>query len=148
MQLILTQNDIELALKNYVNSLLTINGDTEITVELKATRGADGSTAIIDILPATKAKTIEAPKEVPAPVTKRVVTATKAEVVKDEPPQEVEKSSDPEPSVAVSSDPEPEDEAENVPVTDEPETQDAEAEPAPEAPKKGSLFSGLKRNNN
>ena len=51
MQLILVQSDIELALKEHINGLLTIREGMEITIDLKATRGTDGATAIIDISP-------------------------------------------------------------------------------------------------
>jgi hypothetical protein len=52
MQLILTQKDIETALTNYVNDLVNIKEGMAITVELKATRGPEGQTAVIEILPA------------------------------------------------------------------------------------------------
>ena len=51
MQITLVQNEIETALRNYVTSLLNVREGHRIDITLKATRGEDGSTAVIDIVP-------------------------------------------------------------------------------------------------
>jgi hypothetical protein len=68
MQLILTQTDIEIALIDYANKVITVKDGMSITVELKATRGADGATAIIDISPAQNTPAAKSP-EVQTPAT-------------------------------------------------------------------------------
>lgn len=89
MQLILTQTDIETALINYVNDLVNIKEGMVITVDLKATRGADGATAIIDISPVkaatAKAEPVKATAAKPAAQT-RTVEVAKTEIVKDTKP--------------------------------------------------------------
>lgn len=154
MQLILTQNDIEQALKNYVNDLINIKEGMVITVDLKATRGADGATAIIDISPAAAevteavvAKVVSKPKAV---VTEAKPKAAAAVVVKVEP--EVLKDEG-EPWV----DPRGESVEEEVikegieeEVEPEPEViEETEAEEVPPvAAPKNSLFAGLQRPKN
>lgn len=49
MKLILTQKDIEAAVRAHVSSMLTMNDGTEMEIAFTATRGADGITAEIDI---------------------------------------------------------------------------------------------------
>lgn len=49
MKLILTQKDIEAAVRAHVSSMLTMNAGTEMEIAFTATRGADGITAEIDI---------------------------------------------------------------------------------------------------
>ena len=88
MQLILTQSDIETALINYVNELVNIKDGMSITVDLKATRGADGATAIIDISPAKAATAKAEPVVKPQVVTNSKPAQTKPEV-KAEPKPEV-----------------------------------------------------------
>ena len=51
MQITLVQHEIETALRNYVTSLLNVREGHRIDITLKATRGEDGSTAVIDIVP-------------------------------------------------------------------------------------------------
>lgn len=72
MQIILVQSEIEQALKDYVGARLVIAEGNEVTVELRATRGADGSTAIIDILPSGKKVIPVVAIPEPEPVTKEV----------------------------------------------------------------------------
>lgn len=50
MQITLVQHEIETALRNYVTSLLNVREGHRIDITLKATRGEDGSTAVIDIV--------------------------------------------------------------------------------------------------
>ena len=51
MQIILVQHEIETALRNHVTSLLQVREGNRIDITLKATRGEEGSTAVIDIVP-------------------------------------------------------------------------------------------------
>ena len=51
MQIILVQHEIETALRNHVTSLLQVREGNRIDITLKATRGEEGSTALIDIVP-------------------------------------------------------------------------------------------------
>jgi len=97
MQLILTQSDIETALINYVNELVNIKDGMSISVDLKATRGADGATAIIDISPA-KAVTATAKAEPvkPTVLTNKPTVQAKPEVKAD---PKVEPKVDPKPEV-------------------------------------------------
>lgn len=60
MQITLVQSEIETALRNYVTSLLNVREGHRIDITLKATRGEDGSTALIDIVPDTPAKVEQA----------------------------------------------------------------------------------------
>lgn len=59
MQLTLPQSDIESAIDAYVREMITVREGHEIQIELKATRGDQGNTAIINIVPAGT------PREVP-----------------------------------------------------------------------------------
>ena len=49
MQVILDQNDIELALENYVRDKITINDNPLVSIDLKASRGDNGHSASIEI---------------------------------------------------------------------------------------------------
>lgn len=49
MQITLVQTEIEEAIRNYVTSQINVNDDQQIDIDLKATRGADGYQAMIDI---------------------------------------------------------------------------------------------------
>lgn len=50
MQITINQSEIESAITTYINGLFKLNPGTKIQIELKATRGAEGATAIIDIV--------------------------------------------------------------------------------------------------
>ena len=104
MQLILTQSDIETALINYVNELVNIKDGMSITVDLKATRGADGATAIIDISPAKTGSAKAEPVVKPAVVTNSKPAQAKAET-KAEPKAEVKADPKPEVEPETSTDP-------------------------------------------
>lgn len=49
MKLILTQQEIEIAIKNHVLANVAISNGSSLTIDFSATRGADGLTATIDI---------------------------------------------------------------------------------------------------
>lgn len=63
MQIQLNQNEIETAIRNYVHEQINVREGMDINIVLKATRGDDGQTAIIDIVakpepkPAVEVKT-------------------------------------------------------------------------------------------
>lgn len=61
MQIQLNQVEIELALRNYVNGILQIQEGMDINITLKATRGDDGQTALIDIVPKPEEKVVAPP---------------------------------------------------------------------------------------
>jgi hypothetical protein len=50
MQIILVQTEVEQALRNYVASRLTLAVGTTFSIDLAATRGANGITATIDLV--------------------------------------------------------------------------------------------------
>lgn len=66
MQITLVQAEIEAAIKQYVLGHLAINAGMEIAIKLSATRGADGMTAAVDIIPSANPPAIAAPAVVAA----------------------------------------------------------------------------------
>lgn len=50
MQIIITQSEIESAIRTYIMEQVSVKPGMAITIDLKATRGAEGATAIIDIV--------------------------------------------------------------------------------------------------
>lgn len=161
MQVILVQAEIEQALRNYVNEMISVKEGMEITVDLKATRGADGATAVVDIVPA-KEKPVTAVAvasiATPVKVTPRggINFAAKAKAEEKELPEakaeqltKVEVADDKSPEV----DPELEPEVVEVPAQ-EAEAGAASAESAAEeesatvVPAKKQLFQNLRKPNN
>lgn len=65
MQITLNQNEIETALRQYVETQVNLREGQDITIDLKAGRGPEGFTATIDIVPAG------APKAEPQAATPR-----------------------------------------------------------------------------
>lgn len=65
MQVTITQTEIETAILEYMNKRISISADSEVSVDIKSTRGADGFTAIIDIIdnPADHADLLEREKQ-------------------------------------------------------------------------------------
>ena len=143
MQITLIQSEIEQALKNYINDIMSVKDGMEIEIQLKATRGEEGTTAIIDIVP-------QKPKATRGSRTSGEVSA-KVEPVKAAAAQAVAKA-EPEP-VAESVAEAEADDAEQVteqaqdPEAQEPAPVEAEQAPAEEAPRK-SLFAGLSKPQN
>lgn len=97
MQVTITQPEIEKAIRSYITSIININEGMEVTIQIRATRGEDGTTALIDINPpATEEKATE-----PAPVvTKRTP--------KVEPKEEANKPEEPKVTQAAEPTPTPE----------------------------------------
>ena len=87
MQITLNQDEIETALRRYVNDQVNIREGHEITIDLKAGRGENGFSATIDIVPAgsgTPVKTPE-PASPTKPVTISKVRSTTSAPVPDGP---------------------------------------------------------------
>ena len=150
MQITLIQSEIEQALKNYINDIMSVKDGMEIEIQLKATRGEEGTTAIIDIVP-QKPKAARGSRtsgEVPA---KSEPVKAAAAPAKAEPAQTVAEA-DPEPvaeSVAEAEADDAEQVAEQAQEAEalEPAPVEAEQAPAEEAPRK-SLFAGLSKPQN
>ena len=144
MQITLIQSEIEQALKNYINDIMSVKDGMEIEIQLKATRGEEGTTAIIDIVP-QKPKTPRGSRtsgEVPA----KAEPAKAAAPAKAEAAQAVAEAA-PEPVAESVAEAEADDAEQVAEQAQEPEAQ----EPAPveveEAPRK-SLFAGLSKPQN
>lgn len=60
MQITLNQAEIETALRRYVNDQVNVKDGNEIVIDLKAGRGDNGFSAIIDIVPASETVTSSA----------------------------------------------------------------------------------------
>ena len=148
MQITLNQVEIEEAITNYVNDLVSVNEGMAITVTIKATRGEEGTTALIDIVPEVVEPEVVEPVKAAAKPARKTATKQAAVPAKEEPVVEAE----PEP-VVKEAEPEPEaepvkEEEEAVPnPTEVPVADDEQAEvPAVAAPK--SLFANLRKPNN
>lgn len=145
MQITLIQAEIEQALKNYINDIMSVKDGMEIEIQLKATRGEEGTTAIIDIVP-QKPKAPRGSRtsgEVPA---KAEPVKAAAAPVKAEPAQAVAEA-DPEPVVESVAEAEADDAEQVAEQAQEPAPVEAEQVPAEEAPRK-SLFAGLSKPKN
>ena len=78
MQITLVQTEIETAIRNYIHSQIVVKEGMKIDIILKATRGDEGTTAIIDITPEGQVPASAAPAPVAAPVQKKVVPVVAA----------------------------------------------------------------------
>lgn len=67
MQIIIVQADIEEAIRNFISSRLRVADGMQMSIELVATRGADGFKATIEIIPIPTTAEIPAPTPSPAP---------------------------------------------------------------------------------
>ena len=146
MQITLIQSEIEQALKNYINDIMSVKDGMEIEIQLKATRGEEGTTAIIDIVP-QKPKAVRGSRtsgEVPAKA--EPVKAAAAAPVKAEPAQAVAEA-EPEPVAESVAEAEADDAEQVAEQAQEPAPVEAEQAPAEEAPRK-SLFAGLSKPQN
>ena len=144
MQITLIQSEIEQALKNYINDIMSVKDGMEIEIQLKATRGEEGTTAIIDIVP-QKPKASRGGRtsgEVPA----KAEPAKAAAPAKAEAAQAVAEA-DPEPVAESVAEAEADDAEQVAEQAQEPAPVEAEQAPAEEAPRK-SLFAGLSKPQN
>ena len=153
MQITLNQVEIEQALRNYVAEMVAVKDGMTIAVTIRATRGEEGTTAVIDILPEVVAEVVPpvVEKAVRQPRALRTPAKAAAEVVAT--PDPVVATATP----AAEAVAEPQAEAPVDPVLpdeEEEETSPAETIPDPvvedvtPAAKPTSLFAGLKRPNN
>ena len=149
MQITLIQSEIEQALKNYINDIMSVKDGMEIEIQLKATRGEEGTTAIIDIVP-QKPKASRGGRtsgEVPAKAEPAKAAAPAkaeaAQVVAEAAPEPVAESV----AEAEADDAEQVAEQAQEPEALEPAPVEAEQAPAEEAPRK-SLFAGLSKPQN
>ncbi len=69
MQITIVQAEIEEAIKSYVTGQIALKPGQEVTIDLKATRGAEGYQAIINVGYPTEGQTKEAPA-------RKVITTT------------------------------------------------------------------------
>lgn len=151
MQVILTQPEIEAALTGYVNDLMSVREGMEIKVTFKATRGDDGATAIVDIVPAgsQSVEVVEEPKKESKERKHRPITQTNTAAVsalasatgkKKEEVVEVETTTE---TTTETVDETVEVAEEAAAQEEEKEVQEEEAKEPVQA--KPSLFAGLKR---
>lgn len=78
MQVTLNQSEIETAITNYISDIMTVKDGMAVNITLRATRGEEGTTAVIDILPIGQAPApVAAPAPTPAPVSPRKATVVK-----------------------------------------------------------------------
>lgn len=159
MIITLNQGEIENALQKHINDLMNLKEGVSIGYEFKMTRGEEGITVILDInngpVPAKPAQVApQAAKAAPAPAAAKAETP--APVVKEDPKAPVAQAnaeSDPpfdtdkQPADTANQAGEAQAEASTTGATAETGTaQNASAETgAAEAPKKPSLFAGLKQ---
>ena len=141
MQITLNQVEIEEAITNYVNDLVSVNEGMAITVTIKATRGEEGTTALIDIIPKV-AEPEEVEPEVVEPVKAAARPARKPAVKQAVAPDKEESVAETQPEPEPVTEEEAAPDAAEVPVADE---EQAEV-PAVAAPK--SLFANLRKPNN
>ena len=101
MQIILIQAEIEIAIRNYVNSKVKIAADQDIRIDLSASRGPEGFRANIDIVDALvpveaysprtattaapKTAAVEADEPTPAPTPKKKAASAQLEAEVEEP---------------------------------------------------------------
>ena len=91
MQIILIQAEIEVAIRNYVNSKVKIAADQDIRIDLSASRGPEGFRANIDIVDAVvpveaySPRAVEADEPAPTPTPKKKAAPAQLEVEVEEP---------------------------------------------------------------
>ena len=101
MQIILIQAEIEVAIRNYVNSKVKIAADQDIRIDLSASRGPEGFRANIDIVDALvpvdvyipRAATTAAPKTAAVGVDEAAAPSTEKVAVDEPSAQEQEQVS-------------------------------------------------------
>ena len=134
MQITLTQPEIETALRNYLNQLMTLNEGTSFDIEFTSGRKENGTSATIDI---QQTATPKASAPVAAPVTRTAAAPEPVEEVAEEQAPEAP-AEEPVAEEAPKRSRFGKRAAENAePATDE---VDASAEESAEAPKKKSMF--------
>jgi hypothetical protein len=79
MIITINQNQIEQAIKNYVNSKMVIAEDQRLDIDLRATRGAEGYTAVIEVVDADAPRTVSAEIEAPQTTIRETVRQARTE---------------------------------------------------------------------
>lgn len=145
MQITLNQADIELAISDYVTAKVKFEEGFKPVIDLKATRGPEGFTAIIDLTdqPAA-AKTLG--------ITEKVQRAPKLAPPATDPPAETpqEAAGEPEAPPAADVPPAGDDAASEADAQQEEQTEGSAegAEPTTDGEKPRSLFAGLTKPRN
>ena len=140
MQITLVQTEIETAIRNYIHSQIVVKEGMKIDIILKATRGDEGTTAIIDITPEGQVPASAASAPVAAPVQKKVVPVVAAVPTQTKAAEpELEPEPVPEKAESAEADPCPE-LADGVELV--------EAEPASDPTPRKSLFGNLSKPKN
>lgn len=155
MKITITQPEIHQAIEAFIRGQISINDGMKVEINLRATRGEDGATAEIDIVPDVPEPVVEeAPKATVTrkPRAPKLDIATKVEEAKAEPALQPEPEPEPEPEPGITEelpeDPEPNSEAALAAeaAATEPVIEPVEPEaPAEPAPVRQSLFGGLKK---
>ncbi len=160
MQITLNQDEILVALENYVRSQINIATGQEVSIDLKAGRGENGFSATLDIVPAKVKSTLNTGTSIRGSNPTTVVTdevqaetkPTPAPAKKTSPfkPKAVEKEPEPDAGDEEETDTAAEaDEAESTQDEAEDETTATDDEPpmnetAPAKPARGSIFGKAK----
>lgn len=146
MQITITQTEIERAIREYMGRRINIVNGTHVEIEMKATRGADGFSAIVDIC-----ENPDELKELKEAEKNRVRKAKEEGLEEagrflDRTAEAAKQANEPEPEVGPTDDEEPVEEkqtkaakAKPAPTKAEPEKAVEESAELPE-PKKGSIF--------
>lgn len=77
MKIILVQNEIEEAIRSYMNKTLTVPSQKELRIEMTATRGASGVTAEINIMDKGSESHIDSTEEVEKDIISEPLTEEK-----------------------------------------------------------------------
>ncbi|WAK44952.1 hypothetical protein Fifi067_00032 [Erwinia phage Fifi067] len=154
MQVTLNQQEIETALKTYINDQITIKDGMEITIDLKAGRGPEGFSANIDIAPP------KTPVKGQAAAAAKPTPAVAKPVVKQEPKPETQTNNTVVAGAATNAgdvkpetQPEVNEQEQQTEVKDEADAQaeqqvEVQEEVQAEAKPRASLFGGLKKPTN
>lgn len=165
MKITLVQAEIHEAIEAYIRSQITVNEGMKIEINLRATRGEEGTTAEIDIFPVEEEPEVQVETSVagtavarkprgpnkpkPSPEQEAPVVTQNKPVLEPVTHSETETAPATNEAVAdvpVSDDPEPGSEAALAAEAARTEPV-ADPEAAPEAPKRQSLFGGLNKAN-
>jgi hypothetical protein len=158
MQITITQDEIETAIANFILSQVSVNEDMDINIDLKATRGDEGYTAVINIVPKSDSADSNVTTLVP---NKEAAASTRGPGR----PRGKTKEMDPEPSLKQDVEPEPENQEEedapstglgiaeavaeaqqdNNPAPGEVTQEEAKAEEEPAPAPKKSIFANVKK---
>lgn len=151
MLITLNQEEIEVALRNYVNEQVNIREGHEIVIDLKAGRGENGFSATIDIVPASTVKPAPAPKPQPQRPTPEPVQADPApalpkDVAETEAAPETTQDAAGEPATETATDAPAQ--TETAGDTKPADQETAAADPPATDKPRGSLFAGLSKPRN